>query len=61
MALIVRLIQNDGGGTAIEYGFIAGVLSIVAAAIWNVLGFQLTVLSAQIATYLGFSGVIVAG
>ena len=58
---LARLIQNEDGATAIEYGFIAGVVSIAAAAIWNVLGLQLIILSAQIATALGFSGVITAG
>ena len=59
--LLSRLAQDDSGTTAIEYGFIAGVVSISAAAVWNVIGLQLVVLSAQIATALGFSGVITAG
>ena len=61
MAVLARLLQNHSGATAMEYGFIAGVVSIAVAGIWNVLGLQLAVLSAQIATSLGFSGVIVAG
>jgi len=59
--LLARLVQNEDGATAIEYGFIAGMASISAAAIWNLLGLQLIILSAQIATALGFSGVIIAG
>jgi Flp pilus assembly pilin Flp len=54
------LVRDQSGATAIEYGVIAGVVSITAAAVWNVLGF-LALFSAQIASYLGFSGVIVAG
>ena len=59
--LLARLVQDDSGATAIEYGFIAGGVSIAAAAVWNVIGFQLVLLSAHIATALGFSGAITAG
>ena len=55
------LAPSTTGTTGIEYGFIAGVVSLAAAAIWNIIGTQLAILSAQIATALGFSGVIVLG
>lgn len=59
--LITRLLQDDSGATAIEYGLIAVLMSISGAAIWNVLGFRLVLLYAEVAAHLGFSGVITAG
>jgi Flp pilus assembly pilin Flp len=59
--LFSSLVENDCGATAIEYGFIGGLLSIAAAAVWNALGTQLVILSATIIAHLGFSGVLTAG
>ena len=40
--LIVRLIENDAGVTAIEYGLIAALVAVVCIAVWQLLGTSLS-------------------
>jgi pilus assembly protein Flp/PilA len=47
--LITRLIVNDSGVTAIEYGLIAALVAIVCIAIWQLLGTNLSTLFNSIA------------
>jgi len=49
-ALYVRLIKNNAGVTAIEYGLIAALVAVVCIAAWKVLG---TSLSATFNTVAG--------
>ncbi|HTT79746.1 MAG TPA: Flp family type IVb pilin [Stellaceae bacterium] len=42
MILIQRLLQNDEGATAIEYGLIAALISIAAIAAFRLVGTNLS-------------------
>jgi pilus assembly protein Flp/PilA len=41
-ALYMRLIKNNAGVTAIEYGLIAALVAVVCIAAWKVLGTDLS-------------------
>ena len=47
--LVVDLLRDEGGATAIEYAFIAGLISIAAVAAFNTIGANLNAVFSTVA------------
>lgn len=56
MNAIVRLVENDSGATAIEYGLIAAGISVAIIAVVNALGSQLVATFTTVTTQLSTAG-----
>ncbi len=56
MNTIQRLIQDESGATAIEYGLIAALVSVVIIGALTILGNNLSTLFASIAATVGGTG-----
>jgi len=52
MKTMIRLLKNEEGATAIEYGLIAALISVAAIAAMTALGGQLTTLFTTVQTSL---------
>jgi len=50
---LVRFVKSESGATAIEYGLIAGIVSVAIIAAFATFGDQLKVLMTTIATSMG--------
>ena len=55
MQALRNILKNQSGATAIEYGLIAGLVSVVIIAIMTTLGGGLEAAFATIATALGYT------
>jgi len=55
--LLSRFAKDESGATAIEYGLIAGIVSVVIIAALQLLGTQLSALFGRITTALSTAGV----
>jgi Flp pilus assembly pilin Flp len=53
-----RLMCEDSGATAIEYGFLLSILSVGILATWQVIGAEMTGVFTPIIINLGYHGVI---
>jgi Flp pilus assembly pilin Flp len=53
-----RLIYEDSGATAIEYGFLLSILSVGILATWQAIGAEMTGVFTPIIINLGYHGVI---
>lgn len=51
-ALYTRLVKDDAGVTAIEYGLIAALVAVVCITVWSTLGHSLSSTFSNIATSL---------